>query len=274
MTLTTQHFGVEIPTVGFGTWQLEGAVAHHGVLEAIHAGYRHIDTAQAYGNEEFVGRGLSDSQLQRDEYFLTTKVWKDKYRDGDLQQSVEISLEKLGVDSVDLLLLHWPNDDVPMEETIAALNDAHKQGLTRHIGVSNFTTALLDKAVRISEAPILTNQIEYHPFIDQSAVIEAASALGTSITAYCPLAQGKVMHDPVIGEIAKGHDVSPVQVTMRWFVQQPGVICLPRSSKAEHIRTNNDIYDFALTPDEMAQITELNRQNMRLINPGWGPDWD
>lgn len=274
MTLTTKHFGVDIPTVGFGTWKLKDETAQMCVTKAIEAGYRMIDTAQAYENETHVGRGIKDAQLPREDLWVTTKVWMSEFKDGDLQTSVSKSLEKLGLDHVDLVLLHWPNQDVPMEETLAALNDARGQGMTKHIGVSNFTTGLMGEAVKLSKAPILTNQVEYHPFIDQTPVIEAAHALGMSVTAFSPLAQGKVFDNAVLKEIAETHGKTPAQVTMRWFVQQPGIIAIPRSSSPEHLASNNDIHDFALTPQEMGRITALKASHQRLIDPRWAPDWD
>jgi diketogulonate reductase-like aldo/keto reductase len=274
MTLTTKHFGIDIPSIGFGTWQLKEDQAHRSVKEALNAGYRHIDTAQAYENEKFVGLGLKDSGLPRDDYYLTTKVWTTKFHDGDLQESAKGSLKRLGVDEVDLLLLHWYNDDVPLEETIGALNDARKKGLTRHIGVSNFTTKQLDEAVKLSEAPIMVNQVEYHPFIDQTPLLEATRTIGTALTAYCPLAQGRVFKEPVIQEIARKHNKTEAQVTMRWFVQQPGVITIPRSSNPDHIHANNDIHDFALDADDMGRMNMLRQNHERIVNPDWAPDWD
>lgn len=274
MTLTTQHFGVEIPKIGFGTWQLKGDEAHHCVLEALRAGYRHIDTAQAYQNEEYVGRGLADSGLPRDDYFLTTKVWMSEYREGDLQKSAKASLKRLGVDHVDLLLLHWPEPQIPLSETIGALNDARAQGLTKHIGVSNFTASQLDEVIKLSEAPILVNQVEYHPFLDQTPLLEACRSHGSALTAYCPLAQGKIFDSSVISDIARKHNKSETQIVMRWFAQQDDVIAIPRSSSPKHIRSNNDIHDFNLDFDDMSAIHELRRQHERLINPGWAPEWD
>ncbi|MEM5516899.1 aldo/keto reductase [Henriciella sp. AS95] len=274
MTLTTQHFGTEIPTIGFGTWKLKEETAQMCVSKAIEAGYRMIDTAQAYENETYVGRGISDAQLPREDLWVTTKVWMSEFNDGDLQKSVERSVEKLGTDYCDLILLHWPNDDVPLEETLGALNEVRDKGLTGNIGVSNFTSKQLGQAVKLSRAPILTNQVEYHPFINQTPVLEAAHALGMSVTAYSPLAQGKVFDSPVIQEIGDKYGKSPAQVAMRWLTQQPGVIAIPRSSSPEHIASNNDVLDFELTAQEMGRITALNANETRLINPSWAPDWD
>ena len=274
MTLTTKHYGIDIPKIGFGTWQLKEETAQKCVSKAIEAGYRMIDTAQAYENETYVGRGIADAQLPREDLFLTTKVWMSEFRDGDLQKSVERSLEKLATDYCDLILLHWPNTDVPLEETLGALNDVRSRGLTRNIGVSNFNTSQMADAVRLSKAPILTNQVEYHPFIDQSPVLEAAHALGMSVTAYCPLAQAQVFDEPVLKRIGEKYGKTPAQITVRWAVQQPGVITIPRSSSPDHLASNNDIHDFELTPEEMGRITSLKVSHTRLISPKWAPVWD
>ncbi|WP_370235924.1 MULTISPECIES: aldo/keto reductase [Henriciella] len=274
MTLTTRHFGVDIPKIGFGTWKLRDETAQMAVSKAIEAGYRMIDTAQAYENETHVGRGIADAQLPREELFVTTKVWMSEFKDGDLQDSVARSVERLSTDYCDLILLHWPNPDVPLEETLGALNDVHDKGLTRNIGVSNFTSAQLGQAVKLSRAPILTNQVEYHPFINQTSILEAARALGSSVTAYSPLAQGRVFDDPVLNEIGEAHGKTPAQIVIRWCAQQPGVITIPRSSSPDHIASNNDVLDFELTADEMGRITALNAINERLINPSWAPEWD
>ncbi len=274
MTLTTRHFDVDIPTLGFGTWQLKGDTAVEGVKTALDAGYRHVDTAQAYENEADVGKGLNASGLSRNDYFLTTKVWMNRFRDGDLQASAKESLSRLGVDDVDLLLLHWPNDDVPMDETIGALNDARKQGLTRHIGVSNFTSDQLEEACRISDAPILVNQVEYHPFIDQTKLMNATHDQGSALTAYCPLAQGRVFKDETLKDISDRYGVSPAQIALRWFVQQPGVVAIPRSSNPGHIRSNFAIDEFHLSEDEMDQINKLRQKHDRLVDPDWAPEWD
>lgn len=274
MTLTTKHFGVDIPKIGFGTWKLKDETAQMCVAKAIEAGYRMIDTAQAYENEKHVGRGIADAQLPREDLWVTTKVWMSEFKDGDLQASVEQSLERLGIDHVDLILLHWPNRDVPLEETMGALNEVHVKGMSRNIGVSNFTTELMGEAVKLSKAPILTNQVEYHPFIDQTPVLEAAHAIGMSVTAYSPLAQGQVFDNTVLKEIGAKYGKSPAQVTVRWFVQQPGIIAIPRSSSPEHLAANHDIHDFELTDEDMGRITALKASHQRLIDPSWAPDWD
>ena len=212
--------------------------------------------------------------MPREDLWVTTKVWMSEFKDGYLQDSVEQSLERLGLNQLDLVLLHWPNRDVPLEETLGALNDARERGMTKHIGVSNFNTGQLGEAVKLSRAPILTNQVEYHPFIDQTPVLEAAHALGISVTAFSPLAQGKVFDSDVLKEIGEAYGKSPAQVVMRWFTQQPGVIAIPRSSSPEHLEANNDIHDFELTAEEMGRITALKANDQRLIDPSWAPEWD
>lgn len=274
MTLTTKHFDVSIPSVGFGTWQLKGDTATECVKAALESGYHHIDTAQAYENEAQVGEGLKKAGVSRDDYFLTTKVWTDRFKDGDLQASAKESLSRLGVDEVDLLLLHWPNPDIPLEETIGALNDARTQGLTRHIGVSNFTTNQMERAFELSDAPILVNQVEYHPFINQSPILSTAHGLGSAVTAYCPLAQGRVFDDEIIKDVAEKHGVTPAQVTMRWFVQQPGIIAIPRSSNPDHVRSNNTIHGFELDSEDMNRINLLRTKHQRIVDPDFAPNWD
>lgn len=254
---------VLIPALGFGTWQLENGSATPLVEKALEVGYRHIDTAQIYGNERDVGAGVRNSGIKRDEIFLTTKVWIDKFADGDLQRSAEKSLEKLGLDHVDLLLLHWPKPDVPLAETLKALNEVRARGLTRAIGLSNFPSALLEAASKLSDAPIATDQVEYHPYLSLKTLKAKADELGASITAWSPLAQGKVANDPVLLEIGAAHGKTPGQVTLRWIIQQ-GVIAIPRTKNPARIEENFDILDFSLSDDEMTRIHALARPDGRL----------
>ncbi|USQ96357.1 aldo/keto reductase [Caulobacter sp. RL271] len=254
---------VLIPALGFGTWQLENEAAVTLVEKALEVGYRHIDTAQIYGNEREVGRAIKASGIKRDEIFLTTKVWIDKFADGDLQRSTEKSLERLGVDHVDLLLLHWPKPEVPLVETLKALNEVRSRGWTRAIGVSNFPAAQLEEAAKLSEAPIATDQVEYHPYLSLKTLKAKAEALGVSITAWSPLAQGKVGQDLTLIEIGRAHGKTPGQVTLRWLIQQ-GVIAIPRTSNPKRVEENFDILDFALTDDEMTRIHGLAQPDGRL----------
>ena len=250
-------------------------MARARVADALAAGYRHIDTAQMYGNESAVGAAIRDSGVPREQIFLTTKVWVDHFRDGDLQRAVEESLQRLGLDEVDLLLLHWPHPAVPLAETLGALNEVRQRGLARHIGVSNFTVALLEEAVALSEASLVTDQVEYHPYLAQRRLREALSRRQMALTAYCPLGKGRVLSDPVIGRIAREHGKQPAQVILRWHYQQPGVVAIPRSSKAERVRANLDIFDFELSEAEMVEISALARADGRVIDPaGLAPNWD
>lgn len=267
--------GAMIPALGFGTWELRGDTARSLVESALEIGYRHVDTAQMYGNEAEVGAALKAGGLARGKVFVTTKAWTDRFRKGDLERSAEESLERLGLDHVDLFLLHWPNPGIPLAETIEALNNVAERGLARHIGVSNFTTALLDEAVRLSERPLVTNQVEYHPFLGQDPVLARCRAHGMSLTAYCPLGRGRVFKDPVLARIGARHGKGPGQVALRWLVQQEGVVAIPRSSSAQHARTNFAIGDFALSAAEMAEVAALAKPAGRIVNvAGMAPAWD
>lgn len=263
-TLTAS--GVEIPLLGFGTWQLEAEDARRMVLEALRIGYRHIDTAWIYKNEKAVGDGIADAVAEgivaRDEVFVTTKIWVEHFHRDALLRQAEESATSLGL-TPDLLLLHWPKPMPTLAETIGALNEAQEKGFTRHIGLSNFPSAQFREAANLSKAPLVTNQVEYHPYLSQKTLIETARKLGSSITAWSPLAQGKIADDAVIGEIAKVHGKSSGQVTLRWFIQQ-GVIAIPRTTRVERARESFDIFDFELSADEMARIHALARPDGRL----------
>lgn len=263
-----------IPSIGLGTWQLRGRNCVEVVSAALARGYRHVDTAQGYGNEAEVGEALAVSGLPRDSIFITTKVRPDQMREGDLQRSVEESLALLRTEYVDLLLLHWPNPGIPLSETIPALNQVKREGLARHIGLSNFTIALLEEAWRLTSEPLAAEQIELHPYLDQARITAAIRARNMAVIAYCPIALGKVATDPVIGEIAAAHRRTPAQVTLRWLVQQ-GVAAIPKTSRVERLGENLDVFDFALTDAEMATMSGLTRPGSRLVNePHWVAEWD
>ena len=266
--------GTQVPAIGFGTFRLEPDDAQAMVEHALKIGYRHVDTAQAYKNEDAVGRGIQASGVARDDIFLTTKVWTDRYKDGDLQQSVRESLDRLGTDHVDLLLLHWPNPEVSLEETIKALNDVADQGLARHIGISNFTAQQIDEAVELSNRPLITNQVEYHPFLDQKPVFDRLQTHGLALTAYCPLAQGKTFSDATLERIGKAHDKNGGQIALRWLLQHGDVIAIPRSSSKEHVTSNFDVFDFELSAEEMREIATLHSDDGRLVSPSFAPKWD
>lgn len=227
-----------------------------------------------YGNEAGVGAAIKTSGVPRSDLFVTTKVWRDDLRRDALLRSVEASAERLACAPIDLVLVHWPNPDVPLAETIGALNAVVQKGLVRHIGVSNFPSALMEEAVALSEAPILANQCEYHPGLDQSTLIAACRRMGAAFVSYRPLGQGSVLANPVIGTIAERHRRTPGQVVLRWHIQQPGVVALPRSGSPAHIAENLQVFDFALSDADMAAISALGDGRDRQVNPGWGAVWD
>ncbi|MCD7110984.1 aldo/keto reductase [Rhizobium sp. DKSPLA3] len=268
--------GAEIPALGFGTFRMPGPEVLQIVPKAIQHGFRHVDTAQIYGNEAEVGTAIQQSGVARNEIFLTTKVWPEKYARSSFAQSVDESLTKLKTDHVDLLLLHWPRgSSVPLEEQIEGLNAAVKAGKTRHIGISNFNTDDMRAASRLSAAPLVTNQIEYHPYIDQSKVLQTARALGQSITAYYAMADGRVPKEALLNDIASRHGKTAAQVVLRWLIQQDGVITLSKTATEARLAENIGIFDFALSDEEMAAIHALARPDGRIVNPGHlAPTWD
>ena len=270
-----QANGASIPALGFGTFRMPGPDVLRMVPAALKLGYRHIDTAQIYGNEAEVGEGIVQSGVPRGEVFLTTKVWVDNYRRNAFMRSVEESLRKLKTDHVDLLLLHWPNDTVSLAEQIDALNTVQAAGKTRHIGVSNFSTALMADATALSKTPLAGNQIEWHPYIDQTIVHAAAREAGISLTAYYAMADGRVFDDAVLKGIAASHGKSVAQVVLRWLIQHEGVITLSKTVSEERAASNAAIFDFELAQSDMAAISALARKNGRIVSPpGLAPVWD
>jgi diketogulonate reductase-like aldo/keto reductase len=267
--------GASIPKIGLGTWQLRGEQCARMVDQALRQGYTHVDTAQGYANEAAVGEGLASSGVDRAEVFITTKVQPQYMGDGDLQRSVAESLRKLRVDQIDLLLLHWPNPEIELAESVRALNQVKREGMVRHIGLSNFTTTMLENAWRLTSEPFAAEQIEFHPFLDQTRMRAALKRRGMATIAYCPIALGRVIGEPVIESIARAHGRSAVQVTLRWLVQQPDVVAIPKTAKPERLAENLAVFDFALTDAEMARMSALTRPNSRLVNePQWVAEWD
>lgn len=265
--------GAAIPALGLGTWALAGDDCVLAVKAALEAGYRHIDTAAMYGNEDAVGAGLRASGVPRDEVFVTTKVWHTDLAPADLRRSAEASLTRLGLDRVDLLLIHWPNAAIPLAGTIGALCGAKRAGLARHVGVANFTVALLDEAVALADEPIVANQCEYHPYLNQDRVLAACRRHGVAFVSYCPLGRAQAVQDPAIAGIAKAHGRTAAQIILRWHMQQ-GVAAIPKSGDRERIRANLDVFDFTLASDEMARISGLARRNGRMVSPATAPRWD
>lgn len=269
-----QANGAAIPCIGLGTFTLTGDPCTQAVATALRAGYRHVDTAAMYGNEAEVGAGLKAGGVAREDIFVTTKVWRDDIAPGDLERSAEASLKRLGLTQVDLLLIHWPNGSVPLEGSITALCNAKRQGLTRHVGVSNFPAAMLESAIRLASEPLVANQVEYHPYLDQTKVSEVCGRHGLALTAYCPLGRSTLANEPVLKTIAAAHGRTLSQIALRWHVQQPSVVAIPKSSTKAHIEENIDIFDFELTPDEMTRISALSRPDGRVIDPVFAPRWD
>ena len=266
--------GAEIPAIGFGTSGLGYVRAEH-VATALKAGYRHIDTARKYGTEPAVGEGMRASGVPRDEIFVCTKVSHENLHAGDFARSVEESLRALGLDYVDLLLVHWPEKNTPLAETMGALAKAKRAGLARHIGVANFNIAMLDDAINLCPEPLVTLQAECHPYLDQSRVIAACRQRSLVLTAYCPLARGRLKDDLVLAEIGQRHGKSCAQIALRWLMQQNRIAAIPRSSNAARIAENIDIFDFELDAGDMRRIKTLARPEGRTANPvGRAPVWD
>lgn len=272
MQTVTAH-DARIPALGFGVFRMSDAEVEAIVPAALETGFRHFDTAQIYRNEAALGRALAAAGAKREELFLTTKVWVTEYSDERFLASVDESLDRLGVAQVDLLLAHWPGDAVPVAQQVAWLNAAAAAGKTRFIGVSNYNRSQLREAIAASAAPIVTNQIEMHPYLDQSAMLALARETGVSLTGYYGMADGAVPRDPLIAEIAAGHGKTAAQVGLRWLVQQ-GAVALSKTAKPERVAENFDIFDFTLTEAEMTALAGLAKPDGRLVSPeGLAPDW-
>jgi 2,5-diketo-D-gluconate reductase B len=258
--------GAQIPALGFGTSPMTGGLAPNTVVAALHAGYRHIDTARKYGTERAVGEAMRASGVPRGDIFLTTKVSHEYLRADAFARSVDESLAALKVDYVDLLLVHWPNPEIPLAETMPALAKAKQRGQARHIGVANFNIALLDQAIKLCPEPLVALQAEYHPYLDQSKLLAAVRQRGMAFVAYCPLGRGRLFNDPVLAEIARARGKSIAQIALRWLMQQ-NVAAIPRSSDPGRIAGNFKVFDFTLTEDEMQRISALKRSDGRIANP-------
>ena len=269
--------GARIPVLGLGTSRVTAGECLRTVEAALGLGYRHIDTAVMYDNEVEIGAALQKASVPRDDLFITTKVLPGDLGAGALQRSAQASLKRLQLDHVDLLLIHWPNAAIPLAASVAALCDAKKRGLTRHIGVANFPVALLDEAVRLAAGhgeKLVANQCEYHPRLDQTKLIAACRKHGAAFVSYCPIGQGGLLADPTIAAVAKKMDRAPAQILLRWHVQQPGVVAIPRSTQFAHLRDNIALFDFALDEADMKAISALARSNGRILSPPGAPAWD
>jgi 2,5-diketo-D-gluconate reductase B len=262
---SVESHGARIPLIGLGTWDLRGRACARMVEEALKLGYRHIDTAAMYRNEEAVGEGLRASGVPRDQVFITTKVWSSDLRPRDFERSTHDSLANLKLPNVDLLLIHWPNSSVPLKETVGALCKMKREGLARHVGVSNFNVKLVEEAVKLATEPLVNNQIECHPYFDQSATVAASRKRGLTVTAYSPVARGRVAGDAVLGRIGKAHGKTAAQVCLRFLVQQD-IVVIPKTSRSERLKENLAIFDFKLTPAEMKEIAGLASPHGNIVS--------
>lgn len=267
----TRH--LKIPALGFGTWQLTGEKCVNGVKTALDIGYRHIDTAQIYENEAQVGQAIAESPISREEIFLTTKIWISHFRKQDVLDSFEESLKKLKTEYVDLLLIHWPNPEVELDETLGAMKMLQEQGKVKAIGVSNFPVALMRQAGEELGYDIACNQVEYHALLKQDIILDYAVKNEMAITAYSPLARGKLGENDVLARIAAKHGKSAGQIALRWLIQQKNVTAIPKASSKNHIRQNFEIFDFELDQHDIIEINAL-RGNHRMVNPDFAPQWD
>jgi diketogulonate reductase-like aldo/keto reductase len=256
--------GAKIPLLGLGTWDLRGRSCARVVEQALRLGYPHIDTAEMYDNEREVGEGLRASGVERDSVFITTKIWPSHFASRELERAARACLERLRLSDVDLLLLHWPNPQVPLADTIGALCKVKREGLARHIGVSNFTVALIADALKASTEPLVCDQVEYHPFLDQSKLIAACRQHGMAVVAYSPLARGDLRNE-VLVRIGAAYKKTTAQICLRYLVQQ-NVVVIPRTSKVERLSENAAIFDFTLSEHEMRDIAALGHRDGRIVD--------
>jgi diketogulonate reductase-like aldo/keto reductase len=270
--------GAHIPQIGLGTMTLKGDVCIEAVKTALQMGYRHLDTAAFYGNEVENGEGLRASGVKREDVFICTKVRENNLLPENFNKSLDQSLTNLKLPYVDLLLIHWNNKDIPFSTSVAALCAAKKDGRAKNVGVANFTTKMLDEAWAVTTEPLVCNQIEMHPFINQDKVVAASRKHGMAVVAYCPIARGKVQGSQEFGadaldRIGKAHGKSAAQVSLRYLVQN-GICAIPRTATPAHLKANIDVFDFTLSGAEMAELKALNATNMRVVNPPHAPVWD
>lgn len=264
--------GHKMPSLGFGTWMLQGDECVDATRMALDVGYRHIDTAQFYENEGEIGQAVSDSGVDRDDLFITTKVIPSYFHDKGGMESVEESLKRLKMDYVDLLLIHWPSD-IAVPEMISQMLEIKNQGKTKLVGVSNFNVKQMEEAVKAGGKDIVCNQVEYHPYLAQGPVLDYARQHNITVTAYCPLARQRLLEEASLKEIGLKHGKSTAQVALRWLVQQEGVAAIPKSGTEKNIRSNFDIFDFNLSDDEMQVIHGLSSADGRIVDFG-RVDWD
>jgi len=255
--------GAHIPVIGLGTWDLRGRVCTRIVEQALRQGYRHIDTAEMYENEREVGEGLRASGVKRSEVFITTKIWPTHFAPRDFERTAKECLVRMRLSEVDLLLLHWPNPRIPLSETMGMLCRMKQAGFTRHIGISNFSVPQIAEALKLATEPLVTDQIEWHPYRSQAEIVAACRKNGLAVTAYSPIARGKIMHDKVLSTIGMIHGKTAGQVSLRFLVQE-GAVVIPRTSKVERLAENLAIFDFQLTATEMTNIRKLGAAQLSV----------
>ena len=264
--------GQKIPKIGFGTWQISPQDAKQAVTNAISIGYRHIDTAQKYGNESEVGEAIKTASTPREDIFLVTKIWRDYLSPDQVLSSFEESLKKLKTDYVDLVLIHWPNPKFPLKPTCETLLSLIEQKKIRHFGISNFNAKLM---AEVKEYKPLCNQVEYHPFLNQDILLKKVDEYNMFLTAYSPLARGDVFKHPQLIELGQKYGKSPGQVTLRWLVSQKNVVAIPKANQKEHALSNFNIFDFQLSSEDIQTIDKLTLSNLRAVNPPWHETgWD
>jgi len=261
---------VDVPAVGLGTWRLRGDDCRRAVEAALELGYRHVDTAQAYGNERQVGSAIRTSSVDREDVFLTTKLDGENRSREAVHRSVGESLRRLDTDYLDLLLIHWPNAKppfspvslpgaTPLSETLAAMADLVADGRVRHVGVSNFDIRLLDEARSLADVPIFTNQVQFNPYWDQRNLLSYCRRHDVLLTAYSPLCHGGVLHDDALQAVGRAYGKTAAQVAIRWAIQHEGVCAVPKATSRDHLRANLDVFDFELTEAEMERIRQPSK---------------
>lgn len=264
---------IKIPKLGIGTWMVEGYKCTEIVARGLDAGYRLVDTAQIYNNEEFVGEGIEKSGVDRDNIFLVSKVWRDNLSREDVVNSTRESLDKLRTDYVDLMLIHWPNDNIPLDETLAGMEELLNEGMAQNFGVSNFPVHLLERTQEIS-ADFVCDQVEYHPLISQEPILKWLRDHDKFMMAYSPLARGEVFNNETIKKIANKHAATEAQVSLAWLLQQDGVIAIPKTSSEEHLLRNLEALEIQLDKEDLQAISDLKTLNKRMVNPDFSPQWD
>ena len=272
MDMITSH-GLRMPKLGLGTWRMKGDECREAVERAFSLGYRHIDTAEMYGNEEEIGRALAGARLPRADIHVTTKVWWENLKPDAMRRSMDASLRKLQTDYVDLYMIHWPAPDMDLPAALATLVKLKEEGLTHAIGVCNFPVALLKQAVEDIGAPIAANQIEYHVLLGQGPVLDYLGQHGMALTAYCPIAQGKLADHEELGVIARKHKATAAQIALKWLLDQPGVAAIPKAARRETQIANLEALKITLDDADRAAIAALPKAQ-RMVNPGFAPKWD